>query len=158
VIESNFGGGMWSSLLLPHLLNPVEIKEITASGQKELRILDCLQPICENHRIVIDPTVARNEEFGFQFSRISRDRGSLKHDDIIDSLSIAVGNLKEFVAVDPQSVANRRAKREQEKEIKDFLDAYRKQHIPIGREDRRGFTSVDRERGRGRGFLSQRQR
>lgn len=156
VVESNFGDGMWSKLLLPHLLNPVEIVEVRNNTQKEIRILDTLQPVVENHRLVIDPSVAKNEGFGFQFSRISRDRGSLKHDDIIDALSIAVDNLKDRVAVDPTSVAKRKAEREQLKEIKDFLHTYRKNTIGVGREPTKGFMDINRDREKRKGFLSRR--
>lgn len=153
VIESNFGDGIWTKLLIPILKRPVEIKEYRATGQKELRILDALQPLTENHRLVIDPSVAKNESFGFQYTRLSRDRGSLKHDDIIDAIAIGVEDLKEYVAVDPTTMARRKAEKEQQKEIKDFLTAFKKQERNVGeREGRHSFTSMNRSPRSGRGW------
>jgi hypothetical protein len=153
VIESNFGDGIWTKLLIPILKRPVEIKEYRATGQKELRILDALQPLTENHRLVIDPSVAKNESFGFQYTRLSRDRGSLKHDDIIDAIAIGVEDLKEYVAVDPTTMARRKAEKEQQKEIKDFLTAFKKQERNVGeREGRHSFTSMNRSPRSSRGW------
>jgi len=147
VVENNFGDGMWTKLLIPHLQSPKNIIETRSSGQKEIRIIDLLQPLTENHRLVIDPSVARNQDFGFQFTRISRDRGSLKHDDIIDAVAIGVEHLKEYVAVDPTTVARKRQEAEAEKTVKDFLASYKRQNkLYGGREPSQGFMGRDRSR------------
>ena len=155
IIENNFGDGMWTKLLIPHLHSPKEIKETRTTGQKEIRIIDLLQPLTENHRLVVDPSVARNQEWGFQFTHLSRDRGSLKHDDLIDAVAIGVEELKSFVAGDPKEVQRKRSEREQQKEIKDFLSTYKKQNRRLDeREPSRGFISKNRGRSqRGWGSL-----
>ena len=56
LIESNFGDGMFSELLKPILTKvyPCSIEEIRHSIQKEKRIIDTLEPVMNQHRLVID--------------------------------------------------------------------------------------------------------
>ena len=102
--EANFGDGMFNKLLEPVLarIHPCTLDEYKVSGQKEARIIDKLEPPLNQHRIVMDTEVARSNskiaEDGtavlmglFQLSHLTRDKGSLKHDDRIDVFAEAVG-------------------------------------------------------------------
>jgi hypothetical protein len=60
-----------------------------------------------------------------QLTRITRDRGSLRHDDRLDSLSMAVGYWSKAVAVDVDSMIRQRKEREMSKEMERFENAYR---------------------------------
>lgn len=118
-VESNFGSGMFTSLLTPILqsIHPCQIEEYTVSGQKELRILGHLEPALTSHRVVFDRSLVRNSlrsEEGvycgfFQLTRLTRERGALRHDDRIEILGAAVGHWQEQLRID-QDRAERLAK------------------------------------------------
>lgn len=103
-IEKNFGNGALSNVLTPLLLkkHACGIDDVWESGQKELRIIDILEPIIGSNRLIVDedliakdwdsvqkyPTeVQATYSFFFQLSRITRDRASLKHDDRLDAVA-----------------------------------------------------------------------
>ena len=107
ITESNWGDGMFNELIKPVLnrIYPVTIEEVRHSTQKELRIVDTLEPVMAGHRLVIDPEVIKNDfqtiqhyphesqlkySLFYQMSRLTRDRGAITHDDRLDALSIAV--------------------------------------------------------------------
>ena len=99
VIESNFGDGMATALLKPIMakIHNCSIEEVRHSKQKELRIIDTLEPVMNQHRLVVSQELIR-EDFRLpidhqlfkQMTRITRDKGAIKHDDALDALSIAV--------------------------------------------------------------------
>ena len=107
VVESNFGDGMFTALLKPVLNKtyPCAVEEIRSNKQKELRIIDVLEPVMSNHRLVVPAEVIRRDfkstesyqieashmyQLFWQMSRITRDRGALAHDDRLDALAMAV--------------------------------------------------------------------
>ena len=102
VIEENFGGGMFAELFKAACLKygyPVTVEEVRHNVQKERRICDTLEPVMNQHRLLIDKKVIdadyrsteENDKRGFyQMSRITRERGALKHDDRIDVLAMLV--------------------------------------------------------------------
>ena len=99
IIESNFGDGMATQLIKPVMASIYEcsIEEVRHSKQKELRIIDTLEPVMNQHKLVVNKEIVeadfKNEpdhQLFKQLTRITRDRGSLKHDDQLDALSIAV--------------------------------------------------------------------
>ena len=117
VTESNYGGGMFTELLKPHLreIYPVTIEETTAKGMKEARMADTLEPVMNQHRLVLNaqairkdyeetlqmpPDVAVHYSLPHQMSRLSRDRGCLQHDDKLDALTMAVAYWTEQMARD----------------------------------------------------------
>jgi len=98
VIESNFGDGMATALLKPIMakIHPCQIEEVRHNIQKEKRIIDTLEPIMNGHRLVVDENTIKedfklepNHQLFRQLTRITRDRGALRHDDQIDALAIA---------------------------------------------------------------------
>jgi hypothetical protein len=117
IIESNFGDGMFSELLKPYLLKgyPCTIEEVRHNIQKERRIIDTLEPVMNQHRLVIDAGVIRDDfestkqyatekslqySMMWQMSRITRNKGALAYDDRIDVLAMAVGFWVEQMAQD----------------------------------------------------------
>ena len=108
LIESNFGDGMVSELFRKHCQQTktnITIEETRANVRKEDRIIDSLEPIFNQHRLVIDPKViqwdynsnadaASESRFqymlGYQISRMCREKGAVKHDDRIDALAQGV--------------------------------------------------------------------
>lgn len=153
LIEENFGGGMFPSLLLPHLFRPTQILPIRSSAQKELRIINTLQPITENHRLCVDPQVARNHDFAYQYSHITHTRGSLKHDDELDAVAIACEYFKERLEIDPTTAAKRKDEREKNEMVKEFLQSFqRTKGSTKDRQVGKGFTSVNRGPSRNLGW------
>jgi len=109
VIEANFGDGMFNNLLKPILqdIYPCTIEEVRHSKQKELRIVDTLEPVMMQHRLIVDKKLIKEDyesasklpfSLFYQMTRLTRDRGALVHDDRLDALSIAVGYWVESMA------------------------------------------------------------
>jgi len=105
VVESNFGDGMFNSLLTPVLnaIYPCGMEEIRNNIQKERRIIDTLEPLLNQHRIVFDYTAIKNDlAFGladtrniyyslmYQLTHITSEKGALVHDDRLDVLALGV--------------------------------------------------------------------
>ncbi len=143
VIESNFGDGMFMELIKPlfRTTYPVTIEEVRHNKQKELRIVDTLEPVLNSHRLVIDPKVITYDYKSalsypieqqtrymlmYQLSRITRDRGSLVHDDRLDALSIAVGYWAQQMASDADQSMVDRQQELLHKELQDFTDSFHK--------------------------------
>ena len=102
IVEGNFGDGMFTQLIKPVLtrVHPVSIEEVRHNTNKEKRIIDTLEPILNQHRLVVDDKVIQQDyqsevdlkyKLFYQLTRLTRDKGSLIHDDRLDALSIAVG-------------------------------------------------------------------
>jgi hypothetical protein len=101
-VESNFGDGMFTELLKPVLgsIYPCSIEEIRATGQKELRIIETLEPVMSSHRLVVDQRLITKDyataetdikySLFYQMTRITKDRGALIHDDRLDAVEGAV--------------------------------------------------------------------
>lgn len=107
IIEENFGGGMFTSLIKPVFarIHPCNIEEVRHSKQKEARIIDVLEPVMSSHKLIVDSDLVRKDyadcdvrgldtalkySLFYQMSRITRDRGALSNDDRLDALAMAV--------------------------------------------------------------------
>ena len=143
VIESNFGDGMFMELIKPLFRNeyPVTIEEVRSSKQKELRIVDTLEPVLNSHRLIVDPKVISNDYQSaltypiesqarymlfYQLSRITRERGSLAHDDRLDALAIAVSYWVEQMAADVNKNMYDRKNELLQEELTKFTDSFYK--------------------------------
>lgn len=116
IVEPNFGDGMFAQLLRSRsqLKYPVTIEDADWSKtQKEARIIDTLEPIMNQHRLVVcssvvqkdyDSTLSytpedqRNMRLFHQMTRITRARGALAHDDRLDAVAGAVAYWLEYMA------------------------------------------------------------
>lgn len=76
-----------------------------STGQKEIRILETLEPITASHRLVVDPAVARGDEFQRQLTRLTRERNCLGQDGEIESLAGAVSICNSGMSTDPDKAA-----------------------------------------------------
>ena len=132
IIESNFGDGMFTQLLKPvvNRFYPVNIEEVNHSKQKELRIIDTLEPLLNQHRLVISPQLIRqdfdttdaNYQLFHQITRITKDRGSLRNDDRLDVLSIACAYWVEQMAVDTDRQEKDHREELLNKELENFIE------------------------------------
>lgn len=73
------------------------VTEHRSSGQKEVRIIDTLEPVTSTHRLVVDraaitPVVGEepHQALQYQLSRITKERNCLKLNDRLDSLANCV--------------------------------------------------------------------
>lgn len=147
IVESNFGDGMFTSLLTPYLVRtwPVTVEEVRHSIQKEKRIIDTIEPVVSQHRLIVDRRVIQHDydstrdlpsekalkyQLFYQFSRITRDRGALAHDDRLDALSMAIGYWVQAMAQDIEAqMAVQKAGRIAE-ELRRFEDSFLKSKRP----------------------------
>jgi hypothetical protein len=131
VTEDNFGDGMFSRLLEPVLsrYRPVPVEGIRSMGQKEQRILSLLEPVIQQHRMVIDTAVIRKDLMHpeavkrglYQLTHLTSQRGSLKHDDRVDVLALAVSHWTQFLNRDQVKAEEEWKKKEEEKWEREFF-------------------------------------
>jgi len=134
-IETNFGGDMLIMLIQPviarHALKPGDddaypngwncyVYGVHASGQKEKRIIETLEPVMNQHRLVISHQVAKDRILMHQLTRLTSQRGCLEHDDRLDALSGAVSQFRDLLGQD----ATQQTKRREEERIKELLAKY----------------------------------
>ncbi len=108
LVESNFGDGMICELFKRHIVQQqasLVTEEVRSTVRKEERIIDTLEPVLNQHKLIMDPKIwewdyASNPHeppekrleymLGYQWSRMTRERGAVKHDDRIDALAMGV--------------------------------------------------------------------
>ena len=108
VIESNFGDGIVAELFKKHLQQTKQrilIEEVRANVRKEDRIIDTLEPVLNQHRLIVNKSLiewdynsnreAPPEErllymLFYQMSRMCREKYAVKHDDRLDALAQGV--------------------------------------------------------------------
>ena len=124
---------MFTELMKPifRKIHPVAIEEVRHSKQKEARIIDTMEPVMNQHRLVMDPQFIERDfretesdiHYGlmYQMSRITRQKRSLVHDDRLDSLSMAVGYWVEQMGQDPDENIRRHKAALLDRELKDFM-------------------------------------
>jgi len=137
IAEDNYGGGMFRKLLEPHLAKYNgkagrfdDEWDAWSSGQKELRILDVLQPIFGSHKLVIDRSVIeadravqeKNQKYSliYQITRITREKGAIAHDDRVEALAMACAYWVERMNRDGEKEHKRFKRQEVEKALKEF--------------------------------------
>ena len=142
IIEANFGDGMFNQLLKPILSESgynVTIEEVRHNKQKELRIIDTLEPLLSSHRLILDPRIIINDynSLGrrggatadnlsyllmYQLSRITRDKSALRHDDRLDALSMACGYWVEHMAQSVDEAADVLKNERVDRALEKFLE------------------------------------
>ena len=128
VIETNFGDGIVAELFKKHLQNTkqaIDIEEVRANVRKEDRIIDALEPVLNQHRLVCNRSVidwdynsnkqAAPEErllymLFYQMSRMCREKGAVKHDDRLDCLAQGVKYFTDALSISAyQTVQSKKA-------------------------------------------------
>ncbi len=141
VIETNFGDGMVCELFKKHLQQTkqaVDVEEIRANVRKEDRIIDALEPVLNQHRLVLNKSVvdwdyksnpdAAPEErlqymLFYQMSRMCREKGAVKHDDRLDCLAQGVKYYTDALSISAQEAINIRKREEWNSLLTDFLES-----------------------------------
>ena len=104
-MERNYGGGMFGQLLRPVMAKACKARVLDpdecpwSAGMKEKRILDCLEPVVQTHKLVVDRRLIEADwkiqqetpelSWVFQFTRMCRDKGALAHEDQLEAIQIA---------------------------------------------------------------------
>ncbi len=140
VIETNFGDGIVGELFKKHLINTkqnINIEEVRANVRKEDRIIDSLEPVLNQHRLIIDRGViewdyASNQDspaeerllymLFYQMSRMCRDKRAVKHDDRLDCLAQGVKYFTDALSISAQDQIRLRKSQEWEQTLAEFLD------------------------------------
>jgi len=151
ITERNFGGGMFEQLLVPYLIRVNkeccvdcalkgeqtcehkaglidEEYKGWASGQKEIRILRTLEPVTQQHRLVVDRRIIEKDieiqsshdrskySLVQQYTRMEKTRGALPHDDRVEAVSMAVEYFTERMSI-TQDRAHEQRKLQQWREV-----------------------------------------
>lgn len=105
------------------------------SGQKELRIIDNLSPLMQRHQLIVSQEMIEHDAFLSRFypahrkqiyslwhqvKKITRDKGSLSHDDRIDALAGACRYWAESTVQDEKRMAETRGDQENDDFMKDW--------------------------------------
>ena len=150
LVESNFGDGMFSELIKPYFAKsyPVTLEEVRHSKQKELRIIDTLEPVMNQHRLVFDKDViqkdydsiqkypndiAQRYSLFYQMTRITKDRGALAHDDRLDALAMATAYWVEQMAADADDLMVERHSELMDIELDKFIGHLNTSSMKISR-------------------------
>lgn len=141
LVESNFANGGFGVVWKPKLDDFYEqmsegekrygptIEDDRAVAQKELRIIDTLEPIMARHSLVVDEDVIRQDynacapqppekrkiySLFFQMQKITRTKGALRHDDRLDALAGACKYFHESLMQNAQRMATKNKEEETE--------------------------------------------
>ena len=140
VVETNFGDGIVGELFKKHLQNTkqaIYIEEVRANVRKEDRIIDSLEPVLNQHRLIIDrgvidwdynsnPTEAPEQRLlymlFYQMSRMCREKRAVKHDDRLDCLAQGVKYFTDALSISAEKQIALRKAEEWNTMLEEFLD------------------------------------
>ena len=140
LIESNFGDGIVGELFKKHIQNlsmNIGIEETRANVRKEDRIIDALEPILNQHRLVVDrgvidwdyksnPDEAPERRLlymlFYQMSRMCREKGAVRHDDRIDCLAQGVKYFTDAFGISAMEEIKARKREEWNQMLESFLE------------------------------------
>jgi len=140
VIETNFGDGIVGELFKKHLQmtgQHIDIEEVRANVRKEDRIIDSLEPVMNQHRLVVDKKViewdyASNKDEApekrlmymlfYQMGRMCREKGAIKHDDRLDCLAQGVKYFTDALSISAHEAIKARKSEEWQSMLDEFLD------------------------------------
>ena len=162
MIESNFGDGMFAKLFSPVVRRIAEkcaILEERVHTNKESRIIDTLEPVLNQHRLIFNRETIRQEiewvnkdrknnlqySLLYQMTHITRQKGSLKHDDRVDALAGAVNYWLDFLNKDVD-LAVKLAKK---KRLTDELERLTKVHARLNPPKKKTKNAMSKLMNRG---------
>jgi hypothetical protein len=140
LIESNFGDGAIMELLKKHAQEMkvgMAFEESRATTRKEDRIIDTLEPVLNQHRLVIDQRLIdwdyrSNNDMApeerlprmlmYQLTRMCREKGAVKHDDRVDALALGVKHFQDVLAISSKQVEIEASRQRWSNMITSFLE------------------------------------
>ena len=138
VIETNFGDGIVSELFRKHLQQTkqaIDVEEVRANVRKEDRIIDSMEPILNQHRLICDKSVidwdykSNKDEapelrlqymLFYQMSRMCREKGAVKHDDRLDCLAQGIKYYTDAMGISAYETVKQR----KQEDWQDILDTW----------------------------------
>jgi hypothetical protein len=140
LVETNFGDGIVGELFKKHLQQTkqaIDVEEVRANVRKEDRIIDALEPVMNQHRLIIDRGVVEwdyssNKDappedrllymLFYQMSRMCREKGAVKHDDRLDCLAQAVKYFTDAMGISAYEAVKMRRQEEFLDDLEAWLD------------------------------------
>ena len=140
LIETNFGDGVIAELFKKHLQQTkqaIDVEEVRANVRKEDRIIDALEPVMNQHRLIVDRAVvewdyssnkdAAPEErllymLFYQMSRMCREKGAVRHDDRLDSLAQGVKYFTDAMGISAYEAVKQKRMEDWSDILETFLD------------------------------------
>jgi hypothetical protein len=140
LIESNFGDGLVMEVMKKHAIEMkagLSFEEVRSNTRKEDRIIDTLEPILNQHRLVIDTRLVTwdyqsNNDMApedrlprmlmYQLTRMCREKGAVKHDDRLDCLSLGVKYFQDVMAVSAKEQQIQASRHRWNKMLQTFMD------------------------------------
>jgi hypothetical protein len=122
VVEDNFGNGMFTELLTGQIRGQKKsfgVDNVSVKGRKEERILQTLWPLLEKHRIILNRPVVISDYLNgqkpgnssymaiYQLSRMTEEKGVLKHDDRVDVLSLGASYYQSMMSLEADEAIHR---------------------------------------------------
>lgn len=166
IAEENYGGGMFNQLLKPVMIsvareakldpkNPDPLARPPAfddewdgwsSSQKENRILDTLEPLIKQHRLVVAKRVVEDDlntqreksrySFVQQMTRMARLKGCLQNEDRLEAVSMACSYWTERMARDKDRALEDHKEEILNRELRRFAEnAYFPGRMSLGNDD-----------------------
>jgi hypothetical protein len=131
---------MVAELFKKHLIQTrqhIDVEEIRANVRKEDRIIDSMEPILNQHRLICDRSViewdyASNKDAApeerlqymlfYQMSRMCREKGAVKHDDRLDCLAQGVKYFTDALSISANQAIIDRKRQEWSDMLEQFMD------------------------------------
>ena len=163
LIETNFGDGIVAELFKKHLQQTkqaIDVEEVRANVRKEDRIIDALEPVMNQHRLIVDRSVvewdyASNKDappedrllymLFYQMSRMCREKGAVKHDDRLDSLAQGVKYFTDAMSISAYETVKAR----RQEDWQDMLDSWLDDPQSAANHLVMGFDLEQRRKARG---------
>jgi hypothetical protein len=164
LIETNFGDGIVAELFKKHLQQTkqaIDVEEVRANVRKEDRIIDALEPVMNQHRLIVDRKVVEwdynsNKDappedrilymLFYQMSRMCREKGAVKHDDRLDSLAQGVKYFTDAMGISAMEVVKQR----KQEDWQDLLDSWADDPQAAANHMVLGFDLQQRHQARGK--------
>lgn len=156
-VEPNFGDGMFTKLLMPFLrkTHPCTVEEVRSVGQKEKRVIDVLEPVMMQHKLIVAEQVVREDQreryrdlspeqqlkyrLFYQLTRITKEKGALAHDDRVEAVAGAVAYWVEQMAADHKAQVDQH----REEELRKALEDFRSHVMGLGEGASAGLSAFD---------------
>ena len=164
VVETNFGDGIVCELFKKHLQQTkqaIDVEEVRANVRKEDRIIDALEPVLNQHRLICNRSVIEMDYKSnpdeapelrllymlfYQMSRMCREKGAVKHDDRLDSLAQGVKYFTDSLSISAYEMVKQRNR----DEWRDILDTWTDDPQAAANHMVLGMNLEERQKARGK--------